>query len=106
MVGLPRRLAVGSRPRGAHEPQPGAAAMPSRSHEERWPALSYAEWAQTYRTLHLWTQIVGKVRLSQTPWLNHSWQTPLYVTPRGLTTGAIFVGERVLDLEFDFIDQA
>jgi hypothetical protein len=72
---------------------------------EAWPALPYAEWEETCRTLHLWTQIVGKVRLAQTPWLNHSWQSPLYVTPRGLTTGAISHGRRALDLEFDFIDQ-
>ena len=70
-----------------------------------WPALPYAEWADTYRTLHLWTQMVGKVRLAQTPWLNHSWQTPLYLTPRGLTTGLIPHDERDFDLEFDFVDE-
>ena len=70
-----------------------------------WPALLYAEWADTYRTLHLWTQIVGKVRLARTPWLNHSWQTPLYLTPRGLTTGPIPHDARDFDLEFDFIDE-
>ncbi|MDP3749787.1 MAG: DUF5996 family protein [Phenylobacterium sp.] len=70
-----------------------------------WPALPYAAWKDTYATLHLWTQIVGKVRLARTPWLNHSWQTPLYVTPRGLTTGIIHHGARTLDLEFDFVDQ-
>jgi hypothetical protein len=74
--------------------------------DETWPALPYAEWAQTYRTLHLWTQVVGKVRLAQTPWLNHSWHAPLYVTPRGLTTGVIAHGRRAIDLEFDLIDQA
>ena len=71
---------------------------------ERWPPLPYAEWADTCRTLHLWTQIVGKVRLAQTPWLNHSWHVPLYLTARGLTTGLIPHGARALDLEFDFID--
>ena len=70
-----------------------------------WPALPYAEWADTCETLHLWTQVVGKVRLAQTPWLNHSWQTPLYLTPRGLTTGLIPHGTRALDIEFDFVDQ-
>ncbi|WP_332772519.1 DUF5996 family protein [Phenylobacterium sp.] len=70
-----------------------------------WPALPYAAWKDTYRTLHLWTQIVGKVRLALTPWLNHSWQTPLYVTPRGLTTGLIHHAARPLDLEFDLVDQ-
>jgi len=70
-----------------------------------WPALAYADWVDTYRTLHLWTQVVGKVRLSLTPWQNHSWQTPLYVTPRGLSTGTVFHGRRAFDLEFDFADQ-
>jgi hypothetical protein len=71
---------------------------------QAWPALPYADWAETGRTLHLWSQIVGKVRLSQTPWLNHSWQAPLYLTPQGLTTGLIPYGERAFDMEFDFID--
>jgi len=70
-----------------------------------WPALPYADWADTCHTLHLWTQVVGKVRLARTPWLNHSWQTPLYVTARGLGTGLIPYGGAALDLEFDFVDQ-
>ena len=70
---------------------------------DAWPALPYAHWAQTGQTLHLWTQIVGKVRLARTPWLNHSWQVPLYVSARGLTTGLISIGARALELEFDFI---
>jgi len=70
-----------------------------------WPALPYGEWSGTCATLLLWSQIVGKVRLAQTPWLNHSWQVPLYLTPRGLTTGVIPHGARALDLEFDFVDQ-
>src|SRR5439155_9278891 len=53
---------------------------------------------------HLWTQIVGKVRLALTPWLNHSWQVPLYVTARGLGTSPIPVGNEILEVEFDFID--
>jgi hypothetical protein len=68
-----------------------------------WPALPYAEWADTLRALHLMTQVVGKVRLSLTPWLNHSWQTPLYLNARGLTTGLIFHGERPLELAFDLV---
>src|SRR5688500_1895359 len=72
---------------------------------EVWPPLPYAEWKDTCTTLHLWTQIVGKVRLAQTPWLNHSWQTPFYVTARGLTTGLIPHGTRALELEFDFLDE-
>src|ERR1700690_2441524 len=79
--------------------------MSSQPAADPWPALPYADWADTCETLHLWCQIVGKVRLAQTPWLNHSWQTPLYVTPRGLTTGSIPYGARALDIEFDFVDQ-
>jgi hypothetical protein len=79
--------------------------MASRStSQELWPALSYAEYGETARTLHLMTQVVGKVRLKLTPWLNHSWQTPLYVTPRGLTTGTIPHGPRTFDIELDLID--
>src|ERR1700742_8054 len=70
-----------------------------------WPALPSAAWKDTCATLHLWTQIVGKVRLAQTPWLNHSWHVPLYVTARGLGTGLISYGARALDIEFDFVDQ-
>jgi hypothetical protein len=68
-----------------------------------WPALPYADWADTCRTLHLWTQVVGKVRLAVTPWLNHSWQVPLYLTARGLTTGVIYVATRPLEIEFEFV---
>ena len=71
-----------------------------------WPELPYGEWRDTCHTLHLWTQIVGKVRVARTPWLNHSWQTPLYVTARGLTTGPIDCGAHTLDMEFDFTEQA
>ena len=69
-----------------------------------WPELPYAAWKDTYATLHLWTQIVGKIRLAQTPWLNHSWHVVLYVTPRGLTTSPIPYGNRTFELEFDFLD--
>jgi uncharacterized protein DUF5996 len=67
-----------------------------------WPELPYAAWKDTYATLHLWTQIVGKIRLARTPWLNHSWHVTLYVTPRGLTTSQIPYGLRAFELEFDF----
>jgi hypothetical protein len=69
-----------------------------------WPELPYAAWKDTHATLHLWTQIVGKIRLAQTPWLNHSWHVVLYVTPRGLTTSPIPYGNRTFELEFDFLD--
>jgi len=69
-----------------------------------WPALPLAEWAAMRDTLHLWTQIVGKVRLVQSPWINHSWHSTLYVTARGLTTSPIPHGERVFQIDFDFVD--
>jgi hypothetical protein len=69
-----------------------------------WPALPYAAWADTAATLQLWTQIVGKIRLAKTPWLNHSWHVALYVSGRGLTTGPIPDGARTFEIEFDFID--
>jgi hypothetical protein len=66
--------------------------------------LPYAEWRETAETLQLWTQIVGKVRLALTPWLNHGWQVALYVGVRGLTTSPIPIGAEVLEIAFDFID--
>lgn len=78
--------------------------MVHASNVERWPALSYAAWRDTAATLHMWTQIVGKVRLASSPWVNHSWHVTLYVTPRGLTTSAIPHGERSFQIDFDFID--
>ena len=74
--------------------------MTSSSH---WPSLHYPAWAETIATLHLWTQIVGKVRLALTPWVNHSWQVPLYVTARGLGTSPIPFEREIFELEFDFI---
>jgi hypothetical protein len=68
-----------------------------------WPALSYPLWRDTATTLHLWTQIVGKVRLALTPWLNHSWQVPLYVTARGLGTSPIAAEGEIFEMELDFI---
>ncbi len=70
---------------------------------EAWPSLPLEAWADTYATLHLWTQIVGKIRLAQTPWTNHSWHVTLYVTPRGLTTGSIPYGNQAFQIDFDFI---
>lgn len=68
-----------------------------------WPALSYPAWRDTAATLHLWTQIVGKVRLALTPWVNHSWHVPLYVTARGLGTSPIAAAGEIFEMEFDFI---
>lgn len=73
------------------------------SENEQWPSLPLEKWQDTCSTLHLWMQIVGKVRLSQTPWTNHSWHVPFYLTSRGLTTSPIPCGERLFSIDFDFI---
>src|SRR5271156_5700655 len=69
-----------------------------------WPELPAEAWRETRDTLHLWTQIVGKIRLVQTPWLNHSWHVTLYVTARGLTTSPIPYGKGAFQIDFDFLD--
>src|SRR6476660_2421760 len=68
------------------------------------PELPTAGWRETYDTLHLWTQIVGKIRYARSPWLNHSWHVALYVTARGLTTSQLPDGARSFQIDFDFID--
>jgi hypothetical protein len=68
-----------------------------------WPPLPYEAWKDTLATLHLWTQMVGKIRLAQTPWTNHSWHVPLYLTARGLTTSPIPYGARTFEIVFDFL---
>ena len=78
--------------------------MDTTARETNWPALPLDAWADTYATLHLWTQIVGKVRLAQTPWLNHAWHVTLYVTARGLATSPIPHGARTFEIDFDFIE--
>jgi Family of unknown function (DUF5996) len=69
-----------------------------------WPALPFAEWQDTAVTLHMWTQIIGKIRLTASPWTNQSWHVTLYVTSRGLTTSPIPHGTRTFEIIFDFID--
>lgn len=69
-----------------------------------WPALSYEECRDTLQTVHMWTQIVGKARMTLTPPVNHWWHVPLYVCARGLTTSAIPYGVRTFEIDFDFID--
>ena len=76
--------------------------MPGLS--DAWPTLPLEAWRDTRATLHLWTQIVGKMRLVQSPWVNHSWHATLYVTAKGLTTGPIPYGNRIFQIDFDFID--
>src|SRR5213593_1089438 len=68
-----------------------------------WPELPLTGWKHTYETLHLWTQIVGKIRLVLTPLVNHWWNVTLYVTPRGLTTSTMFYNDRFFQIDFDFI---
>jgi uncharacterized protein DUF5996 len=72
--------------------------------QEPWPALPLAEWKDTYATLHMWLQCIGKIRLVQTPVINHWWNTTFYVTARGLTTSAMPYGTRTFQMEFDFLD--
>ena len=76
----------------------------SRASSEVWPKLNYADWKETCATLHMWTQIVGKIRLVKTPWTNHSWHVTLYLTARGLTTSPIPHGTDIFEIRFDFID--
>ncbi len=77
--------------------------MPSPT-DPNWPEIPLAAWKDTCSTLQLWTQIVGKIRLAQTPWLNHSWHVPFYLTARGLTTSPIPHGVRLFEMQFDFLD--
>jgi hypothetical protein len=70
---------------------------------ESWPALPLEAWQDTYATLHMWTQIVGKVRLAQSPLINHWWEVPLYIGARGLTTSAIPYQRGIFEVEFDFL---
>ena len=72
--------------------------------EERWPALPYHAWKDTYATLHMWTQVVGKVALALAPPLNHSWGIAFQVTTRGLSTRPLIHGNRSFTMEFDFVD--
>jgi hypothetical protein len=72
--------------------------------DTEWPSLTFSAWKSTCETLHLWTQVVGKIRMTLTPRLNHSWHVPLYVTARGLATSLIPYRAREFDMRFDFID--
>ena len=71
---------------------------------DRWPDIPYEPWKESSSTLHQWLQIVGKFRLANTPWVNHSWHVPLYLTSRGLTTSPIPYGVSTFQIDFDFID--
>jgi len=76
----------------------------ARERLSTWPPLPLASWSATASTLHMWTQIVGKIRLALSPHVNHWWQVPLYVSTRGLSTSVIPYGERMFEMEFDFLD--
>lgn len=69
---------------------------------EQWPSLPYSEWKDTCKTLHMWTQIIGKIRLSLTPLVNHWWNSTLYITPKGLTTSTMYYKDLLLKIDFDF----
>lgn len=75
-----------------------------RATEGPWPSLPLAAWRETHDTLHLWTQVVGKVRLALAPYVNHWWNVALQFRPRGLTTGSLHLGARSLEIAFDFVD--
>ena len=80
------------------------AAHACNTNQNPWPELPLAAWQDTYATLHMWTQIVGKVRLALSPRVNHWWEVPLYVNARGLTTSAIPYRDGIFEVQFDFID--
>jgi hypothetical protein len=81
-----------------------AMSLPNRSQSSDWPELPFDQWSETAATLHMWSQIAGKIRLRQTPWTNHSWHVTLYPTARGLTTSPIAQGGRVFQIDFDLVD--
>lgn len=92
----------------SHELPGGAARRPpsAPSLDEPWPPLPLEEWADTYATLHMMTQVVGKIRLACAPMVNHWWQVSLHVTARGLSTSAMPHGSRMFQIDFDFLDHA
>ena len=83
---------------------PMSAISSAAEHGSMWPPLPLASWSATASTLHMWTQIVGKIRLALSPYMNHCWQVPLYVSARGLSTSVIPYGDRLFEMEFDFLD--
>ena len=83
---------------------PALPILTEQQRDQLWPALPFTDWQATAASLHMWTQIVGKIRLSLTPWINHSWHVTLYLTARGLTTSPIPHGYDVFEMRFDFIE--
>jgi hypothetical protein len=78
--------------------------MHQQTTHDTWPALAVQDWTATRDTLHMWVQIVGKIRMARQPLVNHWWQAALYVSARGLTTSSIPHGTDAFDIEFDFVD--
>src|ERR1700739_544469 len=78
--------------------------LAQRPKHDSWPEMPLQAWRDTYAALHMWTQIVGKVRLALSPRVNHWWEVPLYVNARGLTTSPIPYRKGVFEVQFDFID--
>src|SRR5439155_10457915 len=70
---------------------------------DAWPSLEFEAWKETLHAIHMWTQVVGKIRLATTPLLNHWWNSSLAVTPRGLTTGTMPTGDGAFQMDFDFV---
>ena len=70
--------------------------------DSAWPTMAYREWSDTLKTIHHWTQIVGKIRLKAMPWQNHSWHTTLYISSKGFSTGSMPYEDGIFELEFDF----
>jgi Family of unknown function (DUF5996) len=81
-----------------------AGSLDGRAKPGRWPELTLGGWPDTRVTLHMWTQVVGKIRLALEPAVNHWWQVPLYLSARGMTTSIMHAKDRGLEIEFDFID--
>jgi hypothetical protein len=71
---------------------------------QKWPDLPYQRYKDTYHTIHLWSQIIGKVMVKKNPWLNHSWHITLQVTPVGLTSGSVHCGDAYVQMDLDFSD--
>lgn len=86
------------------EPFPGRPSRAVAPGAESWPRLPVDAWRDTYETLHMWTQVVGKIRLACMPMQNQWWQVPLYVTARGLGTSPMPFGDRTFEIDFDFVD--
>jgi hypothetical protein len=76
--------------------------MAQKKITEQWPSLLYSEWKDTYKTLHMWTQIIGKIRINLTPLINHWWNSTLYITPEGLTTSTMYFKDLLLKIDFNF----